>query len=239
MPTTITAVDPDLPTVRAATPDLPVDLDADPRTELRRQTEVYLALGLPELLGVTGQAFRSALLPLADLVEESAAGAGDAGADRGDAVPFVLVLTGDYDLNDAVPAMRRAGRTGVSVIDREELATYRDVAGVEVPGGGAYLLTGIDTGSNYCGTRPEDALLAVRAAGRTPLTITEGVALTILRPDMLRPNRCYSLMGSRATNQRVPAVWISDRRAKLGWCWDRNPHTWLGAASARDRVAAG
>jgi hypothetical protein len=36
----------------------------------------------------------------------------------------------------------------------------------------------------------------------------------------------------------VPAVWISERRAKLGWCWDRNPHTWLGAASATGRVGA-
>jgi hypothetical protein len=44
-------------------------------------------------------------------------------------------------------------------------------------------------------------------------------------------------MGSRAGNQRVPAVWISERRPKVGWCWDRNPHTWLGAASAGGRTA--
>ncbi|WP_342713737.1 DUF5701 family protein [Lentzea fradiae] len=24
-------------------------------------------------------------------------------------------------------------------------------------------------------------------------------------------------------------------RAKPGWCWEGNPHTWLGMASARDR----
>jgi hypothetical protein len=100
-----------------------------------------------------------------------------------------------------------------------------------------YLLTHVDTGSEHCGVRPEDALATVLGRGRTPLTLAEGVALTIVRPDMLRPNRCYSLAGSRTgTNQRVPAVWISERRAKLGWCWDRNPHTWLGLASAGGRL---
>ncbi|WP_211374317.1 DUF5701 family protein [Cellulomonas fimi] len=85
---------------------------------------------------------------------------------------------------------------------------------------------------------PESALEAVTARGRTPLTVDEGVALVVVRPDMLRPNRCFSLMASRAGNQRVPAVWISERRPKLGWCWDRNPHTWLGAASAGGRTGA-
>ena len=28
-------------------------------------------------------------------------------------------------------------------------------------------------------------------------------------------------------------MWISERAPKLGWCWDGNPHTWLGTASAR------
>ena len=36
---------------------------------------------------------------------------------------------------------------------------------------------------------------------------------------------------------RVPALWISERAPKLGWCWDGNPHTWLGLASAGRRVS--
>ena len=31
-------------------------------------------------------------------------------------------------------------------------------------------------------------------------------------------------------------MWISERAPKLGWCWDGNPHTWLGIASAGARV---
>ena len=127
-------------------------------------------------------------------------------------------------------------RVGVSVIDRDEAPTYRPIPGVEVPAV-PYLLWGVDTGSELCNVRPEDALVTITGRGRTPLTIDEGVALVVVRPDMLRPNKCFSLLASRTgSNQRVPAVWISERRAKLGWCWDRNPHTWLGAASAADRL---
>jgi hypothetical protein len=39
-------------------------------------------------------------------------------------------------------------------------------------------------------------------------------------------------------NQTVPAIWInSEKHPNLGWCWDRNPHTWLGSASCIGRVA--
>ena len=148
----------------------------------------------------------------------------------------MLVLPG-LDLNDVAPAMRRGKQLGVSVIDRVEAPTYRPIDGIDVPAE-PYLLWGVDTGSEFCNVRPEDALTTITGRGRTPLTIDEGVALVVVRPDMLRPNKCFSLLASRTgTNQRVPAVWISERRAKLGWCWDRNPHTWLGAASAADRVA--
>jgi len=155
----------------------------------------------------------------------------------GDGAAFVLVLPG-LDVNDAAPAMRRGTRLGVSVIDRDEAPTYRPLAALDVPAG-PYLLVDVDTGSEFCNVRPEDALVTVTSRGRTPLTIDEGVAVAVVRPDPLRPNKCFSLLGSRTgTNQRVPAVWISERRAKLGWCWDRNPHTWLGAASAARRATA-
>src|SRR5699024_5277954 len=99
------------------------------------------------------------------------------------------------------------------------------------------LLTGIDTGGRFLNVTPADALNTIRGEGRTPLTLAEGLALVTVRPDMLRPGRCFSLAGSRTgSNQRVPAVWISQRQPKLGWCWDRNPHTWLGTASALRRT---
>ena len=71
--------------------------------------------------------------------------------------------------------------------------------------------------------------------GRTPLTIHEGLALATQFPASLEKNRCYMLAGSRRGDKRVPALWISNRAPKLGWCWDGNLHTWLGIASAGSR----
>ncbi len=222
----------DVPTALAPTPDLPY-VAGDPGAEFDRQVAAYEALGAAELLGVPG-ALAERVAPLRTLVSGIAPAPG--AVERDDAAAFVLVLPA-LDPNDLAPAMRRGGRRGVSVIGREEMATYAPVPGVEVPTG-PYLLTGIDVGSDFRDVRPQDALGTIRDRGRTGLTIAEGVALAVVRPDLLRPNRCWSLLASRAGNQRVPAVWISQRRAKLGWCWDGNPHTWLGAASAGARVTA-
>ena len=227
----VTPVDPHLPTVTAPPSPAATSFDpgADARAELDRQVTAYVELGIPALLGVTTEVFRASLTSLA------LGGPTPPATVDGDAVPFVLVLPG-VDVNDLAPAMRRGAKLGVSVIDRVEAPTYRAIPGIDVPAE-PYLLWGIDTGSEFCGVTPEAALATVTGRGRTPLTLGEGVALAVVRPDMLRPNKCFSLMGSRTgTNQRVPAVWISERRAKLGWCWDRNPHTWLGSASAQRRA---
>ncbi len=57
-------------------------------------------------------------------------------------------------------------------------------------------------------------------------------------PHVLERNRCFMLSGSRRGDRRVPAMWISAGAPKLGWCWDGNPHGWLGVASAAGRVSA-
>lgn len=233
----LTVVDPALPTVAAPPSAAATAFDpaADAATELDRQVTAYLELGVGELLGLDTDGFRALVRPMSHVV--AGIDPAPAATEADDAVAFVLVVPVP-DVNDLAPAMRRGAKLGVSVIGRDEAPTYRPLPGLEVPAG-PYLLWGVDTGSEFCDVRPEDALTVVVGRGRTPLTIDEGVALAVVRPDMLRPNRCFSLMGSRTgTNQRVPAVWISERRAKLGWCWDRNPHSWLGAASAAGRHGA-
>ncbi len=73
---------------------------------------------------------------------------------------------------------------------------------------------------------------------RSPLTIDEGVAIVTQFPEFLMKNNCFSLLASRHTgNQRVPAIWINaNKNPNLGWCWDGNPHTWLGSASCSNRL---
>lgn len=241
MPVPVVTPDPAWPTVAAAARTAPpFDPDADAVTELDRQLTAYADLGVTALLGRTPDALHEEVAPLrAALARGLPTGPGSTGhpVPADNHVAFVLVLdAGTTHATGTAVAVRRAGRPGVSVIDEEEMATYRPLPDLALPTA-PYLLLDVDTGTEFCGTPPEQALVTVRERGRTPLTVAEGLALVTVRPDMLRPNRCFSLMGSRASNQRVPAVWISERRPKLGWCWDRNPHTWLGAASAGGRTA--
>ena len=99
----------------------------------------------------------------------------------------------------------------------------------------------IERGEEFCNVRPEEATATIRSRGRSPLTIDEGIALVTQVPEVLEKNKCFMLAGSRRTalpgDRRVPALWIADRAPKLGWCWDGNPHTWLGTASAGRRTA--
>src|SRR5690606_41079335 len=96
----------------------------------------------------------------------------------------------------------------------------------------------IERGEEYLNVTPDDAFEAIVARGRSPLTMAEGVALLTHYPQFLQPNRCFSLLASRAGDKRVPALWLSAGRPKLGWCWAGNPHTWLGSASAATRIGA-
>jgi len=84
--------------------------------------------------------------------------------------------------------------------------------------------------------RPDAALVTVTDAGRSPLTTDEGVALITHYPHALEKNHCFQLLGSRCGDRRVPGLWISDRRPKLGFCWAGNLHTWLGAACCAQRA---
>ena len=146
-----------------------------------------------------------------------------------------------------MPLLRLSGSSGTGTepgrIDRNhgegDLAGYHPVEGCEPPGA-AYLLLEVERGEEFCDVRPEDATRTIRERGRTPLTIDEGIALVTHVPQALEKNKCFMLAGSRRSaisgDRRVPALWISERAPKLGWCWDGNPHSWLGAASAAARV---
>ena len=156
---------------------------------------------------------------------------------------IVLVVTRDVvDPETTVPLLRLAPRgTAPGVVDRNHgeagLAPYRPIEEVALPDASAYLLLDVDRGEEFRGVRPEEALPVVLGRARTPLTIEEGIAVVTHAPQLLEKNRCFMLSGSRRGDRRVPAMWISAKAPKLGWCWDGNPHDWLGVASAGSRVA--
>ncbi|WP_420111759.1 DUF5701 family protein [Pseudactinotalea sp.] len=198
-------------------------------TELERQLENLLRLDYPALMGSTESDLRTAVGHLAGLLPNE-----QSEVDPEDHIPFVLVP--NAPLRESALLMTKDDRPATLMIEDAELGEYAPIAGVTIPDAPLYLLTDIDTGTEFTNVTPESALGTVTGRGRTPLTIAEGIAVVTQRPDMLRKNKCFSLLGSRRGGQKVPAIWISQRAPKLGWCWDRNPHTWLGSASAGARV---
>ena len=137
-------------------------------------------------------------------------------------------------------AARRIERHGKGIVlghlEFDELETFLPIAAVDIPAKDTYVVTDVDLGAQYRNVTPEDALRSILAEGRSPLTLDEGIALMLEQPESIAKNSGYSLAGSRREDQRVPAFWVSDGRPKLGWCWDRNPHTWLGTASCGARL---
>lgn len=193
------------------------------------QIDRLVELGYPALAGLAEQEFRDRLAPLNVVAARVRS-------------PYILVVTRELvSPYDAVPLLRLAGGRNPGVVDRNhaagDLATYHPVEELDVPAVPAYLLLDVERGEEFCGVKPEDALPVIRGRGRTPLTIDEGIAVVTHRPELLEKNKCFMLSGSRRHDRRVPAMWISERAPKLGWCWDGNPHSWLGVASAAGRVA--
>jgi hypothetical protein len=200
-----------------------------PHADLAQQIDRLVDAGYPALAGLDEQELRGRLEPLKSVADTVRS-------------PYILVVTRDLVRpEDAVPLLRLAGGDRPGVVDRNHgeggLATYHPLPELGVPEAPAYLLLDVDRGEEFCGVRPEDALPVIRGRGRTPLTIDEGIAVVLQRPELLEQNKCFMLSGSRRHDRRVPAMWISDRAPKLGWCWDGNPHTWLGVASAAGRAS--
>ena len=204
----------------------------------QEQVDRLVQLGYPALSGHSETSFRGLTEPLRAKAEALE------GEDAAAHVPFVLVVTRDLvSPYDTVPLLRLHGPRGPGTkpgfVDRHHgpdgLDDYRPIEGCEPPAP-VYLLVDVERGEEFCNVRPQDASAVVRSRGRTQLTIDEGVALVTQVPQVLEKNECFMLAGSRRHDRRVPALWISERAPKLGWCWDGNPHTWLGMASAGDRV---
>ncbi len=130
------------------------------------------------------------------------------------------------------------GRHGfVGMTGAKPLSAWRPIPEVRLPEAEAWLLRDVSTGPDTFDVPPEQVVPALLAAGRTPLTLEEGVALLLHVPDVLDRANAYSLAGSRSGDRRVAAIWCSRRRPRLGWCWDGAPHSWLGTASAATRLS--
>jgi uncharacterized protein DUF5701 len=194
--------------------------------EFDRQVDALTLTGLPEHLDLRETCFRASLEPLRDLLPLVPAG--------GAGIPFVVVVP-NVCVTDVLAGIPALGGGAFTTMDDEDIARFRPLPELDVPGA-PYLLVGVDTGVDTLGQTPADVLPQLVARGRSPLTIAEGLAVLVSDPGVLRARNAFSLLGSRAGDKRVPALWTSDRRPRLGWCYQGAPHSWLGSASCAGRL---
>jgi len=206
------------------------------RKELDRQVNNLLQKGYLEAAGVSAEEFLKHIEPLNERIGELVLPEID--LEKGQ-LPFVIVIKSDLVAAEkAMSLVEREGKKGFTKMYPREPKDFKIIDGVSIPNGMAYLLVDIDRGKGSINIIPSEALKMIKNENRSPLTIDEGVAVVTQYPEFLIKNNCISLLASRYSgDKRVPAIWInSERRSNLGWCWDGNPHTWLGSASCGSRV---
>jgi hypothetical protein len=203
------------------------------------QVDAYVAGGYDDLAGLTEAEFRARLEPLRVVLDRAVADglALDLSAAH---VPFVVVVTSRFLPPEArVAQLRVPGGHRAGAIDpghRDGLAAYRPIPDLPLPDAEAYLLVDVDRGDTLREIAADDALNAIAASNRSPLTLDEGLSLAAVHPPALEADAGFLLAGSRH-RRRVPALWVTAGGAMLGWGGGATPEAWLGVASAAARVA--
>ena len=191
-------------------------------SDLDTQIDRLVSLGWPALAGVPEAAFRERLAPLRAVSVTD---------------PYVVVVTRRLvDPSVVVPTLELRGKPGFTSVEPSDLDGFRPLPELGVPDVDAYLLVGVDPGPDTLNVPPRQALPGIVASGRSPLTVEDGIAVVAQDPTVLSEQNCFSMAGSRCGDKRVPTLWLSARRPRLGWCWEGAPHTWLGTASCTGRV---
>ncbi|GIF99562.1 DUF5701 family protein [Catellatospora citrea] len=204
----------------------------EPLPVLSEQARRLVELGLHEDAGLTAEQVHAAAVT----------GATNA---------LLVIHPGRVRPSSLAPLLERDGRAGFVVEDMTDVDAFAPIDAAVPPPSALYLVHDVDRGDAMADWSPDEALPAITAASRTPLTLTEGIMWLLQQPDALERNRCFMTIGSRlrrangSLDARTPALWISNgtgrdgaarRHApKVGWCWAGNRHTWLGFASAAAR----
>lgn len=201
---------------------------------LTEQADRLIKLGLHQAGGFSAAELRAAV--------------GEAASDDA-----LLVINPDRAPASALaPLLEHSGRHGFVVVDMPDVDGFSAIESARAPVEPVYLVSGLDRGDHMANWSPDEALPAITTAGRTPLTLAEGIHWVLQQPAVLERGHCFMTIGSRlqkadsSLDARTPAIWISNgtgrdgrenRNApKVGWCWAGNRHTWLGFASAAARI---
>lgn len=205
--------------------------------EFDRQVATLLSKGYSKLAHFSDEKFQKELNFLKEKLPHSIETQID--LEKG-TLPFVIVVKSTLVPSDqAMALVEKDGKPGITKLFPHQPTDFNTLAEVKIPSSNMYLLIDIDRGKENINLPPNEAMKLIKQANRLPLTIDEGIATVTHYPEFLMRNNCFSLLASRHDgDQRVPAIWINgQKQPNLGWCWDGNPHTWLGSASCKTRIS--
>jgi len=205
--------------------------------EFDRQVANLVAKGYPELANLSEEELINEIAPLKEKLIGLSLPAVDLELGK---LPFVIVVNNELISPELMmEKAEKNGKSGVTILRPHTSKKFHPINEVAIPKVYAYLLLDIDRGKESLNLPPNEAIKLIKNEGRSPLTISEGIAIVTQFPELLIKNNCFSLLASRTgKDQRVPAIWINAKKEpNLGWCWDGNPHTWLGSASSNGRIA--
>lgn len=222
-----------------ALPGAPVPgdpLTGDRLPALVDQAEALIEYGIHDLAQITPEQVRSFA------ADHHPAGQGS----------LLAVHPAQVPASRLAPLMHCEGKPGFIVGDMTDVDSFEPVD-IELPDTVLYLVRDPQRGEDMVNWSPEEALPAIASRERTPLLLSEGLHWVLQQPGILERNLCFMTIGSRlkkpsgAYDSRTPALWISNgtgrdgrerkNAPKVGWCWWRNRHTWLGIASAAGRTS--
>ncbi len=203
--------------------------------EFKRQLDNLLDNGYPEAANLSREKFKAIVEPLIMKVDSATY---DIDYEKG-TLPFVIVVSNKFVSTEfAMTHASKDGKDGIIKLYPHEPRNFSPIKDVPIPKQNVYMCLNIDRGKLNINLPPNEAFDLIAKDSRFPLTIDEGVAIITHYPKFLMKNNCFSLLASRCKgNKRVPAIWLnSKKQPNLGWCWDGNPHTWLGSASCSQRL---
>lgn len=204
------------------------------RVEFERQVQNMLTSDYPKFAGISEKQLRELAHPLLDKLESIE------NEHVGNILFVIVVRNALVSSEEAMSKVVINKQRGSVITTPVKSSDFKEIESITTPDAQMYLLTDINTGREFLNVSPENCLKIIHEQGRTPLTLDEGVALVTQFPEVLTDNErynCIQMPGSRIIgDQRVPSIWMSYKKPRLGWCWNRNVHTWLGSASAKHRL---
>ena len=83
--------------------------------------------------------------------------------------------------------LRHGSRPGFVVADMTDVDDFAPISGLAIPDLPLYLVFGATRGDELRNAKSVEALAAIRGAGRTPLTLNEGISWLMQDPMVLQP----------------------------------------------------